>query len=187
MQQFASRSNFRIATDQRADVVEAGFLPPSPMILGLGNVLLGDDGAGVHLLERLREDLGTEAAHFIDGGTSSFSLLSHVENATMMLVLESVDIGERPGTFACFEGAAMDRFLAGMKRRSIHEAGLIDVLDIARNLGRLPPRRALLCIQPAHIVSSRRMSQVLEDSAPDALRLAKSVLGSWIKAIGRGG
>ncbi len=51
------------------------------LVLGFGNVLLSDDGAGVRLTERLRSELGGDVADFVDGGTLSFSLLCYVEAA----------------------------------------------------------------------------------------------------------
>ena len=57
----------------------------------------------------------------------------------------------RAGAIAPFEGAAMDEFLRSTRRRTVHEVGLIDLLDMARLRDCLPPRRALLCIQPGRI------------------------------------
>jgi len=49
-----------------------------------------------------------------------------------MLVFDAANIGGAPGTIRLFEGAAMDRFLTSTRRRSVHEVGLIDLLDMAR-------------------------------------------------------
>jgi hydrogenase maturation protease len=51
-------------------------------VLGFGNVLLSDDGAGVKLLERLQSELGADGADFVDGGTLSFSLLPYLRQRT---------------------------------------------------------------------------------------------------------
>ncbi len=48
------------------------------LVLGFGNVLLSDDGAGVQIVERLRAMLGADAADFIDAGTLSFCLLPYI-------------------------------------------------------------------------------------------------------------
>ncbi len=66
-------------------------------MLGFGNVLLCDDGAGVQIVERLRAVLGDDAADFIDAGTLSFSLLPYIEATDAMLAIDAADIDGPPG------------------------------------------------------------------------------------------
>jgi hydrogenase maturation protease len=149
------------------------------LVLGFGNVLLSDDGAGVKLVERLRAELGADAATFVDGGTLSFSLLSYIELTDSMLVIDAADLESAPGTVHLFEGAAMDRFLASTRRRTVHEVGLIDLLDMARLQDCLPSRRALLCIQPHRIDWSEALSAPVAQALPAAGRQAQALLHRW--------
>jgi hydrogenase maturation protease len=155
-------------------------VPSTALVLGIGNVLLGDDGAGVKLVEWLRSELGADAASFVDGGTLSFDLLSYIEATDSMLVLDAADLGSAPGTVRLFEGLAMDAFLAGVRRRTVHEVSLIDLLDIARLQECLPSRRALLCIQPSHIDWSDALSAPVEQALPVAARQAQALLVRWV-------
>lgn len=152
------------------------------LVLGFGNVLLSDDGAGIQLLSRLRSNLGDAAADFVDAGTLSFSLLTYVEAAQSMLVFDAADLGGTPGTVRLFEGAAMDRFLTSSRRRTVHEVGLIDLLDMARLQDCLPHRRALLCIQPARIDWSEMLSAPVAEALPEAARQATDLLRRWQSA-----
>jgi len=154
----------------------------SSLVLGFGNVLLCDDGAGVQLLDRVRSELGEVAAHFIDAGTLSFSLLPYMEAAHSMLVFDAANIGGAPGTIRLFEGTAMDRFLTSTRRRSVHEVGLIDLLDMARLQDCLPHRRALLCIQPERIEWSETLSVPVAEALPEAVRQASALLRRWESA-----
>jgi hydrogenase maturation protease len=147
--------------------------------LGLGNVLLGDDGAGVVLVEQLCGEIGENAANFVDGGTLSFNLLSYIESAESMLVIDAADLGAEPGAVHLFEGSAMDRFLASARRRTVHEVGLIDLLDMARLQDRVPSRRALLCIQPSRIEWSEKLSGAVAQTLPVAGRQALALLQRW--------
>jgi len=156
-----------------------GTAPPSPLVLGFGNILLGDDGAGVHLVEQLRIELGANAAQFIDGGTMSFSLLPYVEATDSILVIDAADLNGPPGTIRLLEGAAMDEFLKTTRRRTVHEVGLIDLLDMARLHGCLPSRRALLCIQPSHIDWSETLSDTVAKALPEAAHQARTILLRW--------
>jgi hydrogenase maturation protease len=152
---------------------------PVALVLGFGNVLLSDDGAGVKLIDRLRRELGPDAADFIDGGTLSFSLLPYLEATDSMLVVDAADLNRVSGAVALFEGAAMDGFLTSTRRRSVHEVGLIDLLDMARLQGCLPPRRALLCIQPCRIDWSETLSRSVAEALPEAARQAQALLQRW--------
>jgi hydrogenase maturation protease len=149
------------------------------LVLGFGNVLLSDDGAGVQLVERLRTELGPNAAEFVDGGTLSFSLLSYVEVADSMLVIDAADLNSTAGTIDLFEGAAMDEFLKSSRRRTVHEVGLIDLLDMARLQDCLPSQRALLCIQPGRIDWCETLSAPVAEALPEAARLARTTLQRW--------
>ena len=151
----------------------------STLVLGFGNVLLSDDGAGVRLMERLREELGAAAAEFIDAGTMSFGLLAHVETAGSLLVIDAANIHEPPATVGVFEGPAMDQFLRGFRRRTVHEVGLIDLMDCARLLGCLPRERALICIQPQRIDWSTSLSAPVESALSEATQQAKAILQRW--------
>jgi hydrogenase maturation protease len=155
-------------------------LTASPaLVLGFGNVLLSDDGAGIRLVERLRSELDNVAAEFVDGGTLSFSLLSYVESTDSMLVLDAADLDATPGTIGFFEGAAMDDFLKSSRRRTVHELGLIDLLDMARLRDCLPSRRALLCIQPGRIDWNEALSPPVAEAMPEAAYRARSTLRRW--------
>lgn len=122
---------------------------PKTLILGIGNNLLSDDGVGIHVVEALRAR-SLPDVECLDGGTLSFSLMETVENAQRLIVVDAAQLNEPPGTVKCFENEAMDRYLRS-GRRSVHEVGLADVLDMTRLTGRLPEPRALFGIQPKEL------------------------------------
>jgi hydrogenase maturation protease len=155
------------------------FSPSPALILGFGNVLLGDDGAGVQLVKRLQSDPALSGHQFVDGGTMSFSLLSYVESTNSMLVIDAAELNSVAGTIALFEGQAMDDFLMSARRRTVHEVGLNDLLDIARLQDCLPDRRALLCIQPGIIDWSETLSPGVEVALAEAAVQARTLLSRW--------
>jgi hydrogenase maturation protease len=165
-----------VALREGHDGTENGLSPA--LVLGFGNVLLGDDGAAVHLVRRLKADRELSRCEFIDGGMS-FSLLSHVEATNSMLVVDTAELQRVPGTVALFDGLAMDNFLKGGRRRAAHEVGLIDLLDMARLHDRLPTRRALLCVQPGPIARCEMLSSQVEEGLLEAAALAGALLGLW--------
>jgi hydrogenase maturation protease len=155
------------------------------LVLGIGNILLGDDGAGLRALELLRAGWGHDAdIDWLDGGTLGFCLAPRIEGAERLLVLDAAQFGEAPGTVRCVRDAEFDRFL-GAGPRSVHDVGLRDLFDIARLTGSLPRQRALVGIQPGRIDWGETLSAAVSDALPAAAALAREVLCSWVTAQDR--
>ncbi|MDH3870909.1 MAG: HyaD/HybD family hydrogenase maturation endopeptidase [Gammaproteobacteria bacterium] len=149
------------------------------LILGIGNALLSDEGAGIHALDYLHEhysDLPDVA--LLDGGTLSFTLLPYIEAAENLIVVDAAELGAAPGTVKIFRGEAMDRF-AGMPRRSVHEVSLADLLDICHLTGTLPGRRALVAVQPQLIDWGAQLSTPVVAALPGIARQVADLVGQW--------
>lgn len=121
----------------------------SSIILGLGNIFLSDDGAGVHTAQNLAQRLpASSGVRVVDAGTLSLTLLGYLEDADSLIIVDAADFGAEPGAVCCLECNALDGLLADITRkRSVHEVGRGDLLGMARLQDVLPPRRALICIQ----------------------------------------
>jgi hydrogenase maturation protease len=158
--------------------VRAAPKPPRPLVLGLGNAQLCDAGAGIQLTAYLRGEQGN-AADFIDGGLMSLSLFPYVEAATALLVIHAADLGREPGALTLFEGADMDAFLHVPRTRSLHERGLVDLLEVARSRSCLPAKRALLCIQPKRTDWGEALSLPVFRALPEASRVVGALLERW--------
>lgn len=150
------------------------------LILGIGNSLLRDEGAGIHALNRLREELGgDDDIDFIDGGTLSFTLAGHIEDASHLIVIDAAQLGAAPGHSQVFEGEAMDEFLGGNRKRSVHEVSLLDLMAIARLADHLPERRALIGIQPAEIDWGEQPSPAVAAAMPQVCAQARRLIEEW--------
>lgn len=122
------------------------------VVLGLGNVLLGDDGVGVHVIERLRAGAAMPAGtELYDGGTLNFSLLERVEKAALLVAVDAAYMNVKPGTVRVFANAAMDEFLSTPAQRSVHGVNLADLLRMCALRDALPVQRVLVGIQPEFI------------------------------------
>lgn len=149
------------------------------LILGIGNTLLGDEGAGVHAARRVGEIAGHRRdLALLDGGTLGFTLLPALQDHDRLIVLDAARLDEAPGTVRCFESGAMDEFL-GRPRGSVHEVGLRDLLDMARLSERLPARRALIGIQPGLVDWRDTPSESVRAALDAAARMALAVLDRW--------
>jgi hydrogenase maturation protease len=149
------------------------------LVLGIGNILLGDEGCGVRAMEYLRARFPElPGVAYLDGGTLSFTLAPAIERVSRLIVLDAAQLQAEPGTVRCFEGADMDRFL-GQVKRTVHEVGLLDLLDIARLCERLPPRRALVGIQARQISWSDTLSPPVAAALPVAAEYVLALLEKW--------
>jgi hydrogenase maturation protease len=117
------------------------------IVLGLGNVLLEDDGAGVAAVRLLldRYDAPPEVS-VLDGGTLGLSLLPYLESAGAVILVDAVMAETAPGTLVRLGGD--DVAPAVSARLSPHQVGVADLLDGARWLGRYPEYVVLLGVVP---------------------------------------
>ncbi|HSC07973.1 MAG TPA: HyaD/HybD family hydrogenase maturation endopeptidase [Steroidobacteraceae bacterium] len=160
----------------------AAFSTTQVLVLGIGNILLRDDGVGIRVLQALEERLDSDARiRFVDGGTIGFMLSALIEEAADLLVIDAVRMSASPGSVRCFENEAMDRFLTG-RCGSVHELGLRDVLDMARLTGRFPCRRALVGVEPATTELGEQLSPEVEQGVASAVLMARGVLQRWLEA-----
>jgi hydrogenase maturation protease len=149
------------------------------LILGIGNTLLRDEGAGIHALNLLQASCaGSSDLTFVDGGTLSFTLAAYIEDCDSLIVFDAAELKSLPGTVECMVGENMDRFL-GAARRSPHEVGLLDLFDIARLMDALPGRRALIGIQPGSIDWGTSPTAAVEHALPRAVDEALKLLAKW--------
>jgi hydrogenase maturation protease len=149
------------------------------LILGIGNTLLCDEGAGIHALN-LFQSVYPEIPDVtcIDGGTLSFTLATYIEDCGNIIVFDAAELKSPPGTVRTMEAADMDTFL-GAPRRSPHEVGLLDLFDIARLTESIPENRALIGIQPDNMDWNMEPSAVVSRSLPQAVAAAHSLLCKW--------
>jgi hydrogenase maturation protease len=151
---------------------------PKNVVLGIGNTLLGDDGAGVRAMEFVRDSHPAADVAYVDGGTLSFSLARYVEEAEHLIVIDAANIGGAAGDWTCFVDEAMDGFLCG-SGRSVHEVSLRDLLDMARLVGRLPRRRALFGIQPHRVHWGETLSPRVAAAVAETADRAWELLLKW--------
>jgi len=118
------------------------------LIIGIGNSLLSDEGAGIHALNYLQSKYPEiPNLTFLDGGTLSFTLATWIEDCANLIVFDAAELHQPAGSVKTFVGSAMDEYL-GSSKRSAHEIGLLDLIHIARITNHLPENRALIGIQP---------------------------------------
>jgi hydrogenase maturation protease len=144
---------------------------PRILILGVGNVLMGDEGAGVHAVRSLETRRWPPHVTLLDGGTGGFHLLSHVADCDALVMIDAT-LDDRPaGTVTVLE----PRYAADFPRSlSAHDIGLKDLVESAAVLGVLP-RVALVTVSIDTLQPMRlTLSEEVEASLP---RVDEAVAG----------
>jgi hydrogenase maturation protease len=150
------------------------------LVLGVGNTLLADEGAGVHALNYLSQhydDLPN--TEFLDAGTLSFTLAGDIADADNLLIFDAAKLDAEPGAIRVFEAADLDEFLVS-GRRSVHEVGFTDLMDIARLQDCLPVNRALIGIQPEQLGWGESPGAAVAAALPKAAELAANIIRRWL-------
>jgi hydrogenase maturation protease len=151
----------------------------STVILGIGNILLGDEGVGVHAVRHFQATMPAADTEFIDGGTLSFTLVETIEAAEKLVVIDAAELHCAPGTVRLFQGEEMDRFVGTSKKSSVHEVSLADLLVISYLTGHLPKYRALIGIQPGMIDWSDELTEPVKQAIPVACEHVLTLIAKW--------
>ncbi len=150
------------------------------LVLGIGNTLLTDEGVGVHVLQALEPLLaGQPDVTLLDGGTLSFTLAGPIEEADALIVVDAANIRSHPGDWTLFEGEAMDRFLMGNRKSTVHEVGLTDLRAIAMLAGHWPQRRAMVAIQPDVVDWGEQPTPAVAAAIPPACTAIHDLIRAW--------
>jgi hydrogenase maturation protease len=100
--------------------------PRRTVVLGLGNILLGDEGVGVRVVEELQRSGGLPGVELVDGGTAGFSLLPYFDGAGLVVIVDAAADGSPPGTVT----VARPAFAADHPAALVpHDIGLRNILD----------------------------------------------------------
>ena len=152
---------------------------PRVLVLGLGNVLLGDDGVGAAALDRLERDYCVPPdVRLVEGGTLGLALLGEIAEAEHLILVDAVATNDAPGSLVRLDGA--DVLDAVRDRLSVHQVGVADLLDAARLIGRYPSSVALLGLVPAAIglgIGRTRATDAAMDGLIQAIVREVQILG----------
>ncbi len=120
------------------------------VIIGIGNLLLKDEGVGIHALREIREKTLPPGVEVLDGGTVGIGLLELLPGAGKVIFIDAAEMGLPPGTVVRFTPEEI-RSEPKTARFSAHEVGLMDVLELAGALGQSPQEVVIIGIQPKEV------------------------------------
>ena len=149
------------------------------LVLGLGNILMGDEGLGVRISEMLASDYKLpENVEVVDGGTAGMDLMETVAESDAVIVTDAIFSQKPPGTIITMVDDDVEAFFRA--RTSPHQIGLVDVLAALRLTDESPERLVIVGVVP----EAMELGVGLTDRTEAACRSALSVVVDELRALG---
>ena len=148
------------------------------LVLGIGNLVMSDDGAGVRVVQELQKRyLFPPHVEIMDGGTLGLDLLPKLEGIGRLLVVDAVETGGEPGTLVRLSGEELP--IALQTKVSPHQMGLKDLIAVAELMGHVPREMVLVGIQPAGIGMGAELSVHVAEQLEEMIANVLTKLNEW--------
>jgi hydrogenase maturation protease len=129
-------------------------------VLGVGNALVGDDGFGPRVIEELQKREIPSNVELIDAGVGGIAILSWIEDADKIIIIDSVQTGNEPvGTVYCFTDKEMPP--SDMFMLSLHDLNLVDTINIGKIVQKMPEEIII------YGVEVKRVAEYTRDLTPE--------------------
>jgi hydrogenase maturation protease len=146
-------------------------------LLGLGSILMQDDGVGVHAVKYIQEHYDTPGLEIVDGGTSGLDLIPYIENRDRVLVVDATDFGKEPGYIDVLRDDEIPALFG--EKASLHHIGLMDVLATVQLLNIAPKEICLIGMQPQTIALGLELSGVIQEKLDILVGKIINQLENW--------
>ncbi len=138
-------------------------------VLGIGNLLMRDDGFGVQCIEQLTQNYELpENLTALDGGTAGIMLAPFIEEVDILYILDAVDLKDKPGSIHFFSDNDVQ---SGdiQTRMSPHQVGLLEILELCKLRGRAPELVEMITVVPEDLSLGLGLSPRIESVVNEVL------------------
>ncbi len=150
----------------------------SVLVLGIGNLVMGDDGVGVLVAQRLQQGYRfADNVEIMDGGTLGLDLLPKLENITNLIMIDAVETGQKAGT--CVRLCGRELPIALETKVSPHQMGLKDLLAVSELMGHSPKEMVLIGVQPGSIEMEIGLTAEVEAKLETLISNVLDELANW--------
>ncbi|MCG8341916.1 MAG: HyaD/HybD family hydrogenase maturation endopeptidase [Chlorobiales bacterium] len=149
-------------------------------VIGLGNILFGDEGFGVEAVRRLEKECPdlSDTVQFIDGGTQGIYLLDYIESADAVLVYDAIIPPDFDRRIYVYADGELPAFIH--RKMSSHQMGLSELFFVANLHGKVPEKVVLIGVPPRELELGSGISQAVEELLADAVEEGKRIINSFI-------
>jgi hydrogenase maturation protease len=141
------------------------------LILGVGNLLLSDEGVGVHVAQRMMTMDMPPEVQVVEGGTDGFGLVNVIIEADRMILIDAVKGGGEPGSIYRFEIEDCPPY-PDIFKTSIHQISILEVINLSSLIGSTP-RTTIIGIEPASMEMGMNLSPVVAAKIPTVIRMVQ--------------
>lgn len=139
------------------------------LVLGVGNILLRDEGIGVFIVRELeKRDLPPEVELF-DGGTAGMELLNVVADRKKVIVVDAVKGGDEPGTLYRFTPGDVTE--ERQLNASVHQVGLLEIIEMTDYLNCKPGKVVIIGVEPGRMEWGMELSPEIAGVVPRVIKL----------------
>jgi hydrogenase maturation protease len=143
---------------------EASASPSHIVILGVGNLLLSDEGVGVHVANELMKMDLPPGVSVVEGGTDGFGLLNIITEADRLIVIDAIKGKAPPGSIYRFDIGEVVNCPSGFKT-SVHQIGILEVLNLASLIGKTP-HTTLIGVEPKSLEMGMELTLEIKEKIP---------------------
>lgn len=147
------------------------------LVLGIGNILLNDEGIGIHVISKLEKE-GYKRADLMDGGTGGFHLLGFIQSYKNIIIVDGSLDDFHPGNVRVLHPKYAKDF---PRQLSAHEIGLKDLLDAAFLLGNMPGIHLVAISIKDFQEMGMELTPEIELAIPEAIERVKELVESLQK------
>ncbi|MFP3909707.1 MAG: hydrogenase maturation protease [Archaeoglobaceae archaeon] len=137
-------------------------------VIGIGNILLGDEGVGVRIVEELRKRDLPENVEVHDGATSGIALLNFLVDKDKVIIVDAVKGGEEPGTVYQF---SINEALERSEMVSLHDIDFVMAYQTSKEIMELTDNITVIGIEPKVIDNGLELSKEVEKAIPHVIEL----------------
>ncbi|MEE8335115.1 MAG: HyaD/HybD family hydrogenase maturation endopeptidase [Candidatus Neomarinimicrobiota bacterium] len=149
-------------------------------ILGLGNLVLSDEGFGVEAVRYLqsRHSLPSNV-NVIDGGTQGIYLLDYIESADRLMIFDAIIPRDYEFKVYLYKNEDLPAFIH--RKLSSHQIGLSELLSVARLKGRVPDEIALIGVPPKSLDMHVGLTEEVKKLVPEAVAAGMEIINEWLE------
>jgi len=144
------------------------------LILGVGNILLSDEGAGVHTIRALETQGCPDGVELLDVGTGALDIIDIIANREKVIIIDAVRGGGEPG--AVYRFTPNDMVIQSPTPLSVHQFDIPGMLNMAKLAGRMPEQVIIIGIEPKRVEWGLDLSPEVAAVIPRVVELVMSEL-----------
>ncbi|NVM56599.1 MAG: HyaD/HybD family hydrogenase maturation endopeptidase, partial [Desulfobacterales bacterium] len=137
--------------------------------LGVGNLLMSDEGVGVHVANKLMEMDLPAGVEVVEGGTDGFGLMNVVTGAKRLIVVDAIKAGGAPGSIYRFDIKDAPTYPDAYKT-SVHQIGILEVIHLSELVGQTP-ETTIIGVEPKSLTTGMELSPEVRAKLPRVIEL----------------